>query len=107
VQPHSRQEGRRKDALLARRKVAVRVVRRHAHGGVDWRWRRRAVGGASGARVVLRAAPAQTDTRVTNGVALHLVDGHLSSVALNKLDEAAALSWRDLDVGDLAEALEE
>jgi hypothetical protein len=105
VQSHSRQEGRRKDALLARRKVAV--LRRHTHGRVDWGWRRRAVGGASRARVVLRAAPAETDARVTDRVALHLVDGHLGSVTLNELDEAAALSGRNLDIGDLAEALEE
>jgi len=82
-------------------------VRRHAHGRVDWRWWRRAVGSASRARVVLGAAPAKTDTGVTNGVALHLVDGHLSSVALNELDETAALAGRDLDVCDLSEALEE
>jgi len=107
VQPHSRQEGRRKDALLARRKVAVRVVRRHAHGRIDRRWRRRAVGGASRARVVLRAAPAEAHARVADRVALHLVDGHLSSVTLNELDKAAALSGGDLDVGNLAEALEE
>lgn len=107
MQPHSRQEGRRKNALLARRKVAVRVVRRHTHGRVDRRRRRGAVRGASRARVVLRAAPAETDTGVANGVALHLVDGHLSSMALDELDETAAFSRRDLDVSDLAEALEE
>ena len=104
MQPHSRQEGRRKDALLARRKVTVLW---HAHGRVDWRRRSRAVGGASRARVVLRAAPAQTDARVADGVTLHLVDGHLGSVTLNELNKAAALSGRDLDIGDLAEALEE
>jgi hypothetical protein len=107
VQPHSRQEGRRKDALLARRKVAVRVLRRHAHRRVDWRWRRRAVRGASRARVVLGAAPAETDTRVADGVTLHLVDGHLSGVTLDELNKATALSGRDLDIGDFAEALEE
>jgi len=105
VQSHSRQEGRRKDALLARRKVAV--LRRHAHGRVDWWWRRRTVRSASRSRVVLGAAPAETDARVADRVALHLVDGHLGSVTLNKLDEAATLSGRDLDIGDLAEALEE
>jgi hypothetical protein len=36
-----------------------------------------------------------------------LIDGHLSGVALDKLNETAALSWRDLDVGNLAKALEE
>lgn len=107
MQPHSRQEGRRKDALLARRKVAVGVLRRHAHGRVDRRRWRRAVRSTGRARVVLRAAPAETDARVTDGVALHLVDGHLGSVALNELNETAALSWGNLDIGDLAEALEE
>jgi hypothetical protein len=82
-------------------------VRRHAHGGVDGWWRGRAVRGASRARVVLRAAPAEADARVADRVALHLVDGHLGGVALDELDEAAALSGRDLDVGNLAEALEE
>lgn len=57
--------------------------------------------------VVLGAAPRQTDTGVPNRIALHLVDGHLGRVAVNELDEATALSRRDLDVGDLAEALEE
>ena len=97
-----------KNALLARRKVAVRVVlRRHAHGRVDGRWRGGAVRGAGWARVVLRAAPAEAHARVADRVALHLVDGHLGGVALDELDEAAALAGRDLDVGDLAEALEE
>jgi hypothetical protein len=82
-------------------------VWRHAHGRVDWGWRRRAVRGASRARVVLRSAPAEADARVADRVALHLVDGHLSSVTLDELDEATALSGRDLDVGDLAKALEE
>lgn len=107
MQPHSRQEGRKKDALLARRKVAVRVLRRHTHGRVDWRRRRRAVGGAGRARVVLGAAPAEAHARVANRVALHLVDSHLSSVTLDKLNETAALARGNLDVGDLAEALEE
>lgn len=57
--------------------------------------------------VVLRTAPRQTDAGVANRVSLHLVDGHLSSVAVDELDKATALSRRDLDVGDLAEALEE
>lgn len=59
------------------------------------------------ARVVLRASPREADTRVANGVTLHLVDGHLGGVAVDELDEAATLARRDLDVGDLAEALEE
>ena len=98
-----------KNALLARRKVAVRVVlRRHAHGRVDGRWRGGAVRGAGWARVVLRAAPAEAHARVADRVALHLVDGHLSSsMALNELDKATSLAWRNLDVSNLAEALEE
>jgi hypothetical protein len=87
--------------------ATVRVLRRHAHGGVDWWWGSRAVGSAGRARVVLAATPAEADTRVTDGVALHLVDGHLSSVALDELDETTALTRRDLDVCNLAKALEE
>lgn len=87
--------------------ATVRMLRGHAHGGVD-RWRGcGAVRGAGGSRVVLAAAPAQTNTRVSNGVTLHLVDGHLGSVALDELNETAALARRDLDVSDLTKALEE
>lgn len=98
-------------AHLHRRKVAVRVLRRHAghtHLGVRLRWRRcRAVRSSGRARVVLASSPAETDARVANWVALHLVDGHLCSMTLNKLDEPAALARRNLDVCDLAKALEE
>lgn len=86
------------------RSIGTRAVARHAH--VVGRRRSRAVRRAD-ARVVLRAAPAEADTRVTNGVALHLVDGHLGSVAVDKLNEAAAFARGNLDVGDFAEALEE
>ena len=80
----------------------------HAHRGVHGRrGRSGAVRAASGAGVVLGATPAQAHARVTDGVALHLVDGHLRSMALDELDETAALSGGDLDVGDLAESLEE
>ena len=73
-------------------KTAILVGWGHAHGGVHGRWRwSRAVGAASRAGVVLGAAPAQADTRVTDGVSLHLVDSHLSGVALDELDETAAL----------------
>lgn len=83
------------------------MCRRHPHVRVDGgRWCR-TVRGACWSRVVLRTAPAQANPRVTNGVALHLVDGHLSGVALNKLNETAALSRGDLDVGDFTKALEE
>lgn len=89
-------------------KPAILVGRGHTHGGVHGRRRgSRTVGAAGRAGVVLGATPRQTHAGVTDGVALHLVDGHLGSVALNKLDETAALSRGDLDVGDFAEALEE
>lgn len=79
----------------------------HAHALVLWwRWSR-SVGGSSGTRVVLGASPRKADTRVSDGVTLHLVDGHLSGVTLDELDETTALSGWDLDVGDLPEALEE
>lgn len=79
----------------------------HAHSLVLWwRWSR-SVGGSSGTRVVLGASPGQTDAGVSDGVTLHLVDGHLSGVALDELNKATALSGWDLDVGDLPEALEE
>lgn len=89
-------------------KTAVLVGRGYAHRRVHGRRRgSRTVGAAGRAGVVLRAAPAQPDARVTDGVSLHLVDRHLGSVALDELDETAALSRRDLDVGNLAESLEE
>lgn len=92
---------------LHRRKAAILVRGGHAHRGVDWWGRSRAVRGAGRTGVVLRAAPAQAHTGVANRVALHLVDGHLSSMSLHELNETAALSRRNLDVGDLAKALEE
>ena len=95
-------------ANLHRGKPAILVSRGHAHGWVHGRRRGSGtVGATSGAGVVLGAAPAQAHTRVTNGVALHLVDSHLGSVTLDELNEATALSRGDLDVSDLAEALEE
>jgi hypothetical protein len=84
------------------------VLGRHAHARAEDRWgRSRAVRSASRSRVVLRTSPAKTDTRVADGVALHLVDSHLRGVALDELNETAALARGDLDIGDLAEALEE
>lgn len=84
------------------------MSRRHSHGGVHRRRRGSGtVGASSWAGVVLRATPAQAHPRVSNGVALHLVDGHLSGVALDELDETAALARGDLDIGDFTEALEE
>lgn len=84
--------------------VWARAVARHAEI-VGWR-RCRSVR-SSDSRVVLASAPAETNAGVTNGVALHLVDGHLSSVAVDKLNEAAALSRRNLDVCYFAKTLEE
>jgi len=88
-------------------KVAVRVAGRHPHGRENRGRGRRSVRGASRARVVLAAAPGETNARVADGVALHLVDGHLGSVSLNELHEAASLAGGYLDVGNLAKALEE
>ena len=90
------------------RKTSILMCRRNTHGRVHWRRRRsRTIGAASRARVVLRSAPAQADTRVANGIPLHLVDGHLSGMALNKLHKPTAFAGRNLDVGDLAKSLEE
>ena len=63
--------------------------------------------GGTNARVVLRAAPAEANTRVANGIALHLIDGHLRGMTVDELDKATALARGDLDIGDLAKALEE
>ena len=87
--------------------VAILVLRRHAHRRIDRRRWCRAVRSSSRPRVVLASAPAKTNSRIADRVALHLVDGHLSSMSLNELHETATLSRRDLDVGDLAKALEE
>lgn len=89
---------------MLRAVVTRSAVAGHAH--VVRRGRSRAVGGTN-SRVVLRSTPAETDTRVSNRITLHLVDGHLGGVAVDKLDETAALARRYLDIGDLTEALEE
>ena len=89
--------------------TTVGVLRGHTHAWAEgnwWRWCR-TVRGAGWTRVVLGPTPAKTDARVTDGVALHLVDSHLGSVALNELNEAATLAWGNLDVCNLAKALEE
>jgi hypothetical protein len=87
--------------------IAVLMRWRHTHGGIDWWWWSRTVGSASRTRIVLASAPAETNAGVTNRVALHLIDSHLCGVTLDELDKATALPRRNLDVGDLAEALEE
>lgn len=89
---------------MLRAVVARSAVAGHAH--VVRRRGGRAVGSAD-ARVVLRSTPTEADTRVTDRVALHLVDGHLGGVAVDKLDKTAALARRYLNIGDLAKALEE
>ena len=93
---------------LHRSVAAVLVRRRHTtHRRID-RWRRGgAVRSAGRARVVLAASPAQAYSRISDGIALHLVDGHLGSVALDELDETAALARWNLDIGDLTKSLEE
>ena len=78
------------------------------HGAwVDGWWGSRAIWSASRTRIVLASTPTKANTRVSDRVTLHLVDGHLRSVALNELDETAPFTGWDLDIGDLAEALEE
>lgn len=91
-------------AKVLRAIVARSAVAGHAH---VVRGRRGGAVGSTDARVVLRTSPAEAHARVTNGVALHLVDGHFGSVAVDELNEAAALARRNLDVGDFTEALEE
>ena len=88
-------------------KVAVWVRRRHAHRWVDRGWWSGPVRSSSWAGIVLAATPGETNTRVADRIALHLVDGHLGGVTLNELNEAASFAWGDLDIGDLAKALEE
>jgi hypothetical protein len=91
-------------AKVLRAVVARSAMAGHAH--VVRRGRSRAVGSAN-TRVVLRSTPAEADAGVADRVALHLVDGHLGSVAVDELDKTAALARWYLDIGDFAEALEE
>lgn len=90
-------------------KAAAEVVRTVGTGGtalVVGRRRGRAIRRAD-TRVVLGTSPGETNARVADGVALHLVDCHLGGMAVYELDETAALTGRDLDIGDFSEALEE
>lgn len=82
------------------------MLPRHAAAHVMG-WRGGWAVGCADTRVVLRSAPREPNARVSNWVPLHLVDSHLSSVAMDELDEAAALSRRDLHVSDLAKSLKE
>jgi len=86
------------------RTVTSGLVARHAH--VVGRRGGRTIGGTY-ARVVLRSTPAQPNTGVANRVSLHLVDGHLGGMTVDKLNEATTLARRDLDVCYLAKTLEE
>ena len=91
---------------LKRSIIAVVVGRWHPHRRVD-RWRRsRPVRSASWAGVILGAAPAETNTGVSNGVTLHLVDSHFCSMMLHELDEATSFAWRNSDVGNFTKSLE-
>lgn len=90
-------------AIWAGTRAAVGRAR-HAH--VVRRRRSRTIR-STHTRVVLRSTPAKTHAGVANGVALHLIDGHLGGVAVDELDEAAALAGRNLDVRNLAKSLEE
>lgn len=94
------------NAYLHWSEIAVRMRRRHTHRWIH-RWRRRrTVWGAGRTRVVLATSPAETDPRVANGIALHLVDGHFCCVTLDELNKSATLPRRNLDVGNLSKALE-
>ncbi len=81
------------------------TMRRHTTH-VMWGGRGRAVR-CTYTGIVLGATPRQTNPRVTDRVTLHLVDCHFGRMAMDELHEAAALAGGDLDVGDLAKALEE
>jgi len=91
---------------IAREATIATTWTRHTHGIDRWRWGR-SVRSACRSTVVLRSSPAESDSRVSNRITLHLVDGHLGSVSLDKLDEATTLTRRDLDVCYLAKPLEE
>lgn len=80
---------------------------RHTHVRVDRGRRSWTVRSSRRPGVVLRPAPAQANPRVPDRITLHLVDGHLSRMSLDELDESTALSRWDLDVSDFAKALEE
>ena len=80
---------------------------RHAHARVYWRWWRWSIRSPSWARIVLATAPRKADSRISNRIPLHLVDGHFGCVALDELNETTPLSRWDLDIGDLSKALEE
>jgi hypothetical protein len=88
------------------RATRTSLMRRHSSSHVMGRRRSRTIRGTY-SRVVLRPTPGKTNTRISNGIALHLIDSHLSGMTMDKLDKATALARRNLDIGDLSEALEE
>jgi len=69
------------------------------------RWRSRPVRRAN-ARIILRPAPGQAHPRVANRISLHLVDRHFGRMPVHKLDEAATLPRRNLDISNVTESLE-
>ena len=84
--------------------ISARAMARHSHiMGRRRRWSIR----CANTRVVLGAAPAESDARVADRVTLHLVDAHFRSVTVHELNKAATLAGRNLHVGNLAETLEE
>jgi hypothetical protein len=96
-----------KRAYLHWCKATVGMSWRHAHRRVDgWRrgWTIRCAGGT---RIVLTTPPREANTRVADRISLHLVDGHLRGVALNKLYKTTPFARRNLDICDLPKALEE
>jgi hypothetical protein len=92
---------------LHRCKRAKWVVRWHAHGRIDGRRRGRTIRGTGWSRVVLTASPAKSNARVSDWVALHLIDGHFGSMTLDELNKATAFARRNLDIGNLSKPLEE
>ena len=94
------------DAYLDWSEIAVRVRRRHTHRWVDG-WRRRwTVWSAGRTGIVLAPSPAEADPRVTNWIALHLVDGHFCCVTLDELNKSTSLPGWDLDIRNLSKSLE-
>jgi len=83
------------------------MLRGQCHIWIDRGSWGRTIGSPSWARVVLRSTPGETDTGISDRVALHLVDGHLCGMALDELDKPTAFARWDLDIGDFAKALEE
>jgi hypothetical protein len=83
------------------------MLRGHSHGWEHW-WRGcRPVWGAGWTRIVLATTPRQPDPRIADRIALHLVDCHLCSMSLHKLNKTTAFARGNFDISDLAKSLEE